>query len=378
MTSDKAGPRTLGWGDLKSLCALDGPCITITLPPYFRGESALPFSVNLKSAARIAEQELVRREMAKKDREALLAPLRALARKDGKSAHNSASVIFDSPLLFLPLDLPGPSPLRTVVGDYFHVLPLLRQLCGQQQFSILELNQEHLRLLRFSGGVCEEASLPAELPGNVRAAGAFKAPDHMLRDGSAAGQAAGMRTAVVFGTGTEREKGHERLHEFFRILDRGLSNALRKQPLLLSGAEYEVAIYRQEATYPYLMKGQLDGDLHDLSLPDIARLASKFARIQAGSEAQRQLHLLEESSRAERTSFDPARILDAARDGRVEKLILAAPQDPPYEETAPQADSPREVLNAAAVLSIRYGAEIFILPDGEMARSSPAAALFRY
>ena len=70
---------------------------------------------------------------------------------------------------------------------------------------------------------------------SAEAAGAFDAPDHMLRDQSAARQLSGSRSAVVFGTGSEREKAHERLQEFFRRVDQGLSKAIGGQPLVLSG-----------------------------------------------------------------------------------------------------------------------------------------------
>ena len=301
----------------------------------------------------------------------LLAPLRELAKKLEGSTSGRARIIFESPGVFRHFYLPGPVALRTVVGRHFHVLPFLDQLCIERQFYILGLNAEHLNLLHYNDGELKQVPLPEDLPNNAEVAGEFNAPDHTIRGESGAGPSSGTRTEVVFGISTEREKAHERLHEFFRLVDRGLSKAIGKQPLLLSGAGYEVAIYRREASYPFLMDGCLEGDLHNLPLSEIARRASEFARMQAGGHAQGQLRLLEEMSRTGRASFDIHHIVKAAEDGRVAKLILKLPE---------QAESVYQemLVNTAAVLRIRSGAEIFVLPFGTMPHSSPVAAMFRY
>jgi hypothetical protein len=368
----------LYWSDLRLLCDSGGPCITITLPVYHPGAREFPFSTNLKSAVRVDEQVLIKKDVP--DAEILMAPLRALAKELELPTCGRARVIFDSPDVFRQFYLPGPVALRTVVGKYFHVLSFLDQLCVDRQFYILGLNEEHLRLLHYSDGECEEMPLPAELPKNAQVAGEFTAPDHMLRDASPAGQSGEMRSAVVFSTSTEREKAHVRLHEFFRLVDRGLSKVLGKEPLLLSGVGYEVAIYRQEAAYPYLMKGCLEGDLHDLSIRQIARRASEYTRSYAGRQAEHQLRLMEEMSRTERTPFDIHRIVKAAEEGRVAKLILRSTEETMLADPMQEAecDSQVSLLNAPAVLSIRHGAEIFILPAGTTVHTRPGAAVFRY
>ena len=368
--------KILYWNELRSLCAARGPCITITLPAYHHGIGAVPYSTNLQSAVHLAERTLVKDDPYQ-DTEPLLGPLRNLASEFESSAGDRAKVIFASPGIFDQYDLPAPSPLRAVVGPYFHLLPILGQLRAAQEFFILELNEEHLRVLHYYDNSCEEVSLPSGL--SAQDSGEFRPPDHTLRDASPAGRALAAHSAVVFTTSTEREKGHERLHEFFRIVDRRLSKLLAGKPLLLSGASYEVDIYRSESTYQHLVEGSLDRDLHDLSLKDIARRASEFAQVQAGLLAEQQLRVLEEMSRTERRSFDLHRILEAAGQGRVAKLILAVPEAAPIDGNSISKPEDHEaLLNAAAVLSIRHGAEIFVLRAEAPAGSRPVAAMFHY
>jgi len=372
-------PQALHWSDLRPMCTSGGPCITITLPAYHHGTRSLPYSTNLKAAIRLVEQLLLKQNLFE-DQEGLLAPIRALAKDFENSAGGPDRIIFRSPGVFRGFHLPGEVPTRTVVGEYFHVLPFLNQLCVDREFYILGLNEKHLRLLHYNDSECEEVPLPDELPKNVEAAGAFAPPDHTLRDRSAAGQSSGRQSAVVFGTSSEREKAHERLQEFFRLVDQGLSKVLKGQPLLVSGVDYEVAIYRRASAYPFLMEGYLEGDLHDLPIQEIARRASEYARAQAKRLAEKQLHLLRETASTERTSFDIHRVLQAAEEGRVAKLILGLGEEAAsgaiLERNEPKSEE--GLLNAAAVLSIRSGADVFILPASEMAPLGRVAASFRY
>ena len=367
----------LYWRDLKPLCASAGPCITITLPAFHHGARALSYSIHLKAAIQTAKQLLCKQGLSEEG-EGLVAPIRELEEDPEMRAGGRDKVIFRSPGVFHRFDLPGPVPFRTVVGPYCHILPFLSQLCADREFYILGLNEKHLRLLHYIDGECEEAQLPDAVPKSAEAAGAFDAPDHTLRDQSGAGQLSGSQSAVVFGTGSEREKAHERLQEFFRLVDQGLSKTLRGQPLLLSGVGYEVASYRRAAVYPSLMEGFLEGDLHTLSLQETARLAHKLASTQAQQKAEKQLHQLREMPRTERTSSDIHIVRKAAEEGRVAKLILEEDAGFGAPSEGLESDSQEALLNAVAVLSIRDGAEVFMLPAGAMGPLAPLAAMFRY
>jgi hypothetical protein len=365
----------LYWRDLKPLCASEGPCITITLPAFHRGAQSPPYSTDLKSAIQIATQQLAKQGLPDGG-EGLLAPIRGLVENPEMSAGGRDKMIFRSPTVLRLFDLPGPVPLRTVVGWYCHVWPVLSQLSVEREFYILEISDKHLRLLQYTDGECEEVPLPDAAPKSAEAAGAFDAPDHTLRDRSGAGQFSGSGAPVVFGTGSEREKAHERLHEFFRLVDRELSKTLNGQPLLVSGVGYEVAIYRRAAIYPSLMESSLEGNLRSESLKEIASLARKLASDRAQQKAQQQLQQFREMS--EKGSSDIRTVLKAAGEGRVAKLILA--EDAKFGTTPEglESDGQEALLNTVAVLSIRDGAEIYMLPAEAMGPLAPVAAIFRY
>ena len=224
----------LRWDDLKPLCESPGPCITITLPAFHHGARALPYAIQLKASARTAHGKLLLKQIPLEEVEELMDPILELEADPEMSAGGRGMVIFRSPKAFRRFYLSGPVGARTVVGRYLHVVPFLDRLCTDREFYILGLNQKHIRLLHYFDGDCEEVQLPAEVPKNVEEAGAFDAPDHMLRNRSAAGKSSGTMSSVAFGTGSEREKGNERLHHFFSLVDKGLSAALKGKPLVLS------------------------------------------------------------------------------------------------------------------------------------------------
>lgn len=377
MPASQVSVEMLGWEDLKLLCASPSPCITITLPAFHQGAQTLPYATQLKQALRIVQQELSK-QRSFDSAEILIEPLRKLIAAPEMKQSGRDMAIFRSPSLLLRFELPAPVQFRAVVGRYFQVVPFLHQLSAAREFYILELNQKHIRLLRCLHGACSGVPLPSSLPANVEQDGAFDAPDHTLRNRSSAGTSNGAMTAVSFGTTSEREKGSERLYHFFKSVDEGLAAVLRGQPLLLSGASYEVAIYRRAATYPGLLDSHLEKDLHSLEPHEVARLARPSLCHQFRREAERWLQRLRELAGSGRISTGVRPVLKAASEGRIAKLILAEDAEFAATREALESDSPEDLLNAVAVLSIRNGGDVLTLPAESMGAQAPVAAILRY
>jgi hypothetical protein len=120
------------------------------------------------------------------------------------------------------------------------------------------------------------------------------------------------------------------------------------------------------------------GDLHKLSVQEIAHLAYQSARMQSASKAEKQIQQLRELAGTQRISSDIRQIVRAAEEGRIAKLFLAEGAEFGATLEALESESSEDLLNTAAVLSIRNGAEMFILPLETMGPEAPIAALFRY
>jgi len=357
--------QALNWRELKELCASAGPCITIMLSAHHPGAHTLSYAVRLRNAIRAASQDL-REFISPGQMDELLAPLHDLADEPVMGAGGGDMVIFRAPEVFARFHRPAAVKDAVVVSQHFYVVPLMRMLGGEREFFILGVGQKGLRLLHYRDGRCEPVPLPASIPSNVEEAGAFDQPDHTLENRSTAGKSAGSLAGVPFGTGSEREAAGERLHHFFRLVDKGLAEVLTGRPLLLAGVEYEVSAYRRAARYPHVLDGDLPGDLRLLTVEEIQQLASQYAGSRATEEAEEALREFRE--RPERVASDLATVVRAAGQGRIAKLILAESAD------ALSGD----LLNTAAALTIRNGGRVFVLPAERMAGAGPVAAIFRY
>jgi hypothetical protein len=364
--------ETLSLKGLRELCDSPGPCITILLGPYQPGASGPSHAARLKSAIPVVERELAKQSTPSEFIE-LLEPLRELASSRDMAAGGGGLVIFRSPGKFDRFHFNGEVNDRVVVGPHFLITPLLPLLTGERECYILDVSRKDLHLFHYSAGRCDRVPLPGSVPKDVREAGGFDAPDRDLEARSAAGKSTGSMRAVQFGTGSEREIDDERVFHFFRIVDKGLHHALNGMPLLLAGVEYEVAVYRHAAKYPHILEGRLEGDLSLRSLAEIGQLALERAKTDSWREGKEALTQFREMANRERTLSGVRRVFEAAKQGRVAKLILA-------EGAEFKSDSPthQDLINSAAILTIVNGGQIYVLPESLMAKQAPAAAVLRY
>jgi stalled ribosome rescue protein Dom34 len=108
-------------------------------------------------------------------------------------------------------------------------------------------------------------------------------------------------------------------------------------------------------------------------LVEIAQLAYERNKTDGWRESEEALAQFEEMAHRGRTLTGIRRVLEAAKQGRVAKLILA-------EGTEFKSDSAthQDLINSAAVLTIVNGGQVSVLPENRMTKVGPAAAVLRY
>jgi hypothetical protein len=167
-------------------------------------------------------------------------------------------------------------------------------------------------------------------------------------------------------------------------VDKGVTAHLHREtgPLLLAGVEHEIAIYRRVNSYkPTLEKviigspdGMPDRTLHERAMEVVTNTFSE--------PLERVMTTIRECVGTPRSSTDPRTIVQAAFEGRVLDLVIAANAE--YfgvwnEETySVEAGRREELLNAAALQTIRHGGQAFVLDERDMPVKADAAAVFRF
>jgi len=206
---------------------------------------------------------------------------------------------------------------------------------------------------------------------------------HGLRPGSNAAWG-----SVFYGQGGGIDEHKTDLLRYFQMVDRGLHEFLRNEraPLFLASVEYLWPIYHAANTYPHLQKAGIAGN------PDHATTEKLFEeswKLAAPLFRQPRLNALAKYAKTAGTGYtteDPETVLLAAHQGLVDTLFLDRdaewygsfdPVTGSLTLSNPLPSSEEELLNQAAILTLRHGGKVWSCPPRETPRSLPIAAMLR-
>ena len=342
-----------GVENLKELAAAKGPCITAVIPLPNPAESR----TRIKNAIREIQKQLAERGTDPDTASSLIAPMEALAGNlatDGTWAH--ALVLFRSAGLFQHYLLHGQFQESHVVQERFQVRPLLQTLAHESRFHLLGLSRRHVRLFNCTQSHAEPVTLGPNIPQSLEAWMNSRQPDHVLASRSAAGPSVGSMKGVLSGMSADHEREGEYLTHFFQEVDRGLSAYLRKQnsPLVLAGVEYELAIYRRVNSYRRTLEDAVFGSPDGISDGALYERAMKIVAGTFSEPLQNAITEIREHAGTPHSSADPRTIVQAAFQGRVSDLLIAAHAEywgawnPQTQEVEPQ-NRAEELFNVSRV-----------------------------
>jgi hypothetical protein len=125
------------------------------------------------------------------------------------------------------------------------------------------------------------------------------------------------------------------------------------------------------------------GGPHDRTpAAQLAALAAPLAAAQQTAERAELRALYGARSAEQRASDDPRDIAAAAHEGRIATLLLehgAALVEPRVRAARePNCVQPEGPFNSEAVLTLRGGGDVRIVPSAQMPTRSPQAAIFRF
>jgi hypothetical protein len=277
----------------------------------------------------------------------------------------------------LPLDLPA----LAAVGKRFFTAPVLEMLTAGGRFLLLGLSRQQVRLFEGSRFGLEEASvaLPSR-PVNER--------EMRGRPDAFVAGSGGAHAGVVFYTRGERDqRQREETLQYFREVDTAVGRYAsdHRVPLLLAGAGDLVPLYRLVNTYPGIVSGGLATNAEQLPLDvlhaDARTLLEPVLRRDVDAAIAQYRQMLGTGL----TSREPAAILAAAIDGRIDTLLLSASAFTHAPSNALQVlrlgALPRTVadqLDQAATACLAHGGTLHTVPDELMPQATAAAALLRF
>jgi hypothetical protein len=368
------------------------PCVSLFLPLEQGGPARQQNPIRLQNMLREAEKRLMARGLDATSAHALLASVYQGIEDRSFWEHQGAGLaIFVATDLSCAYWLPQAFEGLVIVDTHTHITPLLPLLRDDSPFYLLALGLGGVRLLK----VTRNGMMAVELKGAPTSLRESLAYDEFAKQPQfhpGVPGRGGERGVIFHGQGARDEAlAKQQILRYFQQVDHGVSQALRREqaPLLLAGIAYLLPIYRAATSYAPLLADDIAVNPDDLPAEELhARawsiMVQHFDR--ARDEAVERYRALRGTRPELATSYLRA-IIPATHIGRVDTLFLAAGQrvwgdyDPASGSLTVHEDAgPRdaELLNLAAVQTLRHGGAVTVIGPEQMPEAAPIAAIFRY
>ncbi|MGC9529110.1 MAG: hypothetical protein ACP5G2_00605 [Candidatus Bipolaricaulaceae bacterium] len=368
-----------------------GRCVSLYMPAMRAGRETRQNPIRFKNLLAKAEAELVGAGVGEVEAGELLAPARALLGERPFWQHQGDGLAaFLAPGLFRTFRLPRPLTELVVVGDRFHVKPLLPLVSEDGRYYVLALSQDRVRLFQGSRFSLCEVGL-GEAPASLEEALRWDDPEEQLQFHTRTAGQGGKRPAMFHGqgVGTDGSRHKDDLVRFFRQVDRGVQAVLggERVPLVLAGVDYLLPLYREASSHPRLVAGQIEGSPQQLDEDALRRRAWELVEPLFSADRRRAAEEYGRAVSSGQATGDLGEAVAAAWHGRVETLFVALGRqrwgqfDPQtgrvslHEEA--QADD-QDLLDLAAVRTLLSGGRVYVVDPEEVPGGGPVAALLRY
>ncbi|HEY7311474.1 MAG TPA: hypothetical protein VH643_19080 [Gemmataceae bacterium] len=284
--------------------------------------------------------------------------------------------------------LPLAAPDLVVAGKDFHIKPLLPVLSEDAPFFVLALSHNSVRLLqctRHRGSVVDLPNVPASLAEAMRT---HDSDAFLQFHGRSGGEGAGGAQPVFYSRGGDIDRDKEEMLRFFQRIDRGLQPLLKAQsaPLVLAAVDYLYAIYRKANTYEFLYAQGIEGNPDRWSERDLRERAWTLVQPSFQESLRRALARYRQLAGTGETTHELADIVATAVEGHVEVLLIARdrecwgrydPQTRFLESHEPPRPGDEDLLNRAAIHTLRHGGTVHTVAAPDMPEDVAAAAILR-
>lgn len=364
-------------------------CISMVMPVQQEVDKRDENRIRLKNLIQEAEQDLAALDHRRPAIEKLLQPAEELV-LGGRFLNISGPglAIYLAKDFSRAYQLPHTPERVASVGPYFHVKPLL-PLRSQEQYYVLSLSQQSVRLLRATPHTIERVDL-AEIPQSLDEALRWDDPEKELQWHSKTGNENDGRFAVFHGHGVStKEITKENLLRYFQLLDKGVSDRLTgtEAPLLLAGVDYLLPIYREASSYENLSDEVLVGSHDHLSDAEIQQLSWELVRPLLQDKQREDISRYHKLAAQSLASGDLTAVIEAAYQGRIATLFVALDEQRwgQFDATTGRATlhdhhQPGDVdlLNLAAIFTLRNGGKIYAIPRQDIPDDESLAAILRF
>jgi hypothetical protein len=366
--------------------AAEPPCVSIFLPLQRSGAHALENVKRLKSVLSDVEQRLATIGLSPKGRIQFLAHARAFAEEELAGLNDAEGIA-----LFLSANsghwfaLPNPPKELLFIGTNFLVTPLLPFIRSDEKFWILAISANRCRLIQAGRESVVETVVPG-MP--ISQEDAWRGMEHMGE--SLQGHSTGPNGTYMFhGQGGFKDQRDIEQAAYVQKVGKALAQALvgQKAPLIMAGVEEFYGLVRKYLPYDHFSLHYVRGNADDLSAEQLRQKALPIAEPLLDRLKDEALGRFNALVGNNRTSTHIRTIIEAAREGRVETLLLADgftqwgsidPQTGELNVHAVREEHDEELCGMAATQTLMKDGDVVVIAPEKMPMGAGVAAVLRY
>ena len=361
------------------------PCISIYMPAEKAGAETRKNSIRFKNLLSEAAEKVA--EMF--DKSALEEPLQSaetyIENYDFWQHQDCGLAFFIDRSGVKYYRLPSSFAELVVVGDRFHLKPILPVIANDSKFYLLALSQNQVRFFFGSHYSINEIKLPENVPPSLAEALKYDDPEKQTQFHT--GDAGG--SPIYHGQGVGTTDNKDEIKRFFDKVDDGLKSVLQEEntPLILAGAEFLLPIYQEANSYNNLLEEGVIGNPENKSAEELHQQAWSIIEpllVAQRKEAIDQYYNLSGTGEATQKLEE---IVPAAVNGQIDTLFVRAntqkwgkfeQQENKVTVYAEKEDYSVDLLDLAATNTFFQGGKIYVMDEDKMPEDTLMMAILRY
>jgi len=359
---------------------------SIYLPTHVAGPETRQDPIRFKNLLGAAEETLLQAGMDKQAVQEMLAPgFDLIDRYDFWQHQSHGLAVFLTPASMRLYRLPLTFESLVVVGDRFHLKPLLPLYSSDRYYYILALSQNQVRLFQATRYRISEVDLEG-VPTSLAEALKYDDPEEQLQYHTGGGD---VQSPTYHGQGVGTTSDKEAIRRFLNKVSKGLHPYLNQEstPLVLASVEFLQPIYREVNDYPHVMSQGVMGNPEALEPEHLREAAWEQVSTELEQSYQPALEQYHNLKGLGKASDRLTELLPAACRGQVDVLFTTADahcwgqfdvQSGELEQHDQPQTQDQDLLDLAAVQTWLQGGEVYLLNQAEMPTAAPAAAVYRY
>lgn len=364
-----------------------GPFISLYQPTHRYRPDNKQDIIRFKNLVQEIENSLKQR-YEKADIELLMKPFYALS-EDRLFWNNTTDGLVvlakESKCVIYKLQLPVKE--LSVVGEKFHIKPLIRYFQSADRYQLLGIDRKNFVLFEGNRYGIEEIEIDEDIPRTIEEVLGDENSNAYLTHGVYSGVGG---TPMFHGHGGRNDEIDKEIEKYFRYVDKFIlenySNSM-KIPLILVGLDEHHGLFRSITNNPYLMEDGIKRDYKSLSKKQIRESAWELIEPFYLEKTKRLVDRYNVNRSKFLASDDLSEVSRAVVENRVDTILIEADrtifgkidkQTGKLQKGTLEEPKINNVVNDLAALVFKSKGEIVVLPKERMPSTTGVAAIYRY